>query len=386
MGVRLTVRMRGEAGGAEKAQTVMLDDEIIVLGRDQGCQVVLAQQAVSRNHVRISRDGTLFFVEDLGSSFGTNINGAKLPKGEKRLLRNGDVIAIAQFDVTFDRVADLSDEDEGQSNKTSFISRKVVKDVMKGLGAGGEQPYLRVMNGPREGHKIEIQDAQEYVIGRDETADIILADDLVSRRHVKVRRDWDGTHVEDLGSRNGFKVNKKKVKKVTLKDRDEVEIGGFRLLYIDPNEVRETPLVLPDDDDDGDSTNALKAEDVEAAKPAKKPDPEPEPEPEPEPAPSSSQESEPGPGASQDTEAGGGPGETAAEGGGEGEEGGEGEGAAEPSPSQQNALPEESDGDEPTGFARFLDFKNKQTIVVLAVIGVTVLIAIILIVLILVGA
>ena len=93
MSVRLTVKQRSEQGGADKASTVMLDDDIITLGRDQACQVVLAQHAVSRSHARISRDGSLFFVEDLGSSYGTQINGHKLPKGEKHLLRNGDVIA-----------------------------------------------------------------------------------------------------------------------------------------------------------------------------------------------------------------------------------------------------------------------------------------------------
>src|SRR5438093_13680828 len=137
MSVRLVVKQRSEAGGADKGAEVLLDDDVITLGRDQACQVVLAQQAVSRSHARISRDGSLFFVEDLGSSFGTQINGHKLPKGQKHLLRNGDVIAIAQFDVTFDRVASESSS-EGGPNNTQFVARKVVKDVMRGLSAGGE--------------------------------------------------------------------------------------------------------------------------------------------------------------------------------------------------------------------------------------------------------
>src|SRR5258705_13393037 len=123
MAVRLTVKQRSEAGGAEKPSSMLLEDEIITLGRDAKCQVVLAQQAVSRSHARISRDGSLFFVEDLGSSYGTQINGSKLPKGEKHLLRNGDVIAIAQFDVTFDRVAAESNS-EGGPNNTQVVARK----------------------------------------------------------------------------------------------------------------------------------------------------------------------------------------------------------------------------------------------------------------------
>lgn len=367
MGVRLTVKQKGKEGASP--QTVMLDDEEITLGRDQHCQVVLAQQAVSRNHCRITRDGTLFFVEDLGSSYGTNINGQKLPKGEKRLLRNGDTIEIAQFDVVFDRVADVADDVSG---KTMFVSRNLVKDVMKGLAAGGEQPYFRVMNGPMEGQRIEMGEAQEYVFGRDDSADIVLNDDLVSRRHAKVRRDWSGTHVEDLGSRNGIKVNKKRAKKQTLKDRDEVEIGGVRLLYIDPSEVRETPIVLPaSDTDDGEGTLSV-AEDAPAAR--AKPPPKEEPPPEPEPAAEEPPAEEP-------------PDEEAP--------------ADEPPPDEpadpdnpantaEDEPPPMLDGgdapaEDPRG-GKLIDFSNKQTLIALGVGGLMLLFAIVIIILLVAGA
>jgi pSer/pThr/pTyr-binding forkhead associated (FHA) protein len=351
MAVRLTVKQRSEAGGAEKPSAVLLEDEVITLGRDAKCQVVLAQQAVSRAHARISKDGSLFFVEDLGSAYGTQINGSKLPKGEKHLLRNGDVIAIAQFDVTFDRVA------EGQSNEagnTGFIARKVVKDVMRGLAAGGELPYFRIMNGPREGQRIEINDAQEYTIGREEGVEIVLKDDLVSRRHVKIRRDWSGTHAEDLGSRNGFKINKKKTKKKTLRDRDELEVGTIRLLYIDPSEVREAPVVLPDDEEERTIS----------------PGPD-EPEPEPKRAQSEpEQPAEPAPEASlgdADPEAGG--------------------TRDAPSENPEGEAPqEEFAGDEEQAPAKRIDFSDKRTLALLGVAGVLGLVAIVFLILLLVGA
>ena len=234
MSVRLTVKQSSEAGA--KPTELVLDDAVITLGRDKGCQVVLAQQAVSRSHARITQEGNLFFLEDLGSAYGTQVNGKPLPKGEKRLLRNGDVIVIAQFDVRFDKVAELPHDVESQ--KTSFVARNMVKDVMRGL-SGGEELYLRVMNGPREGERLELNDSQEFIIGRDDSADVIFRDDLISRQHVKVRRDWSGTHVEDLGSRNGIKVNHKRVNRKTLKDGDELEVGGVRFVYVCPSEAPE---------------------------------------------------------------------------------------------------------------------------------------------------
>ncbi len=303
MSVRLTVTQRGEAGGAAKPIEHVLDEASITLGRDKTCQVVLAQQAVSRQHARISQEGNLFFLEDLGSSYGTQINGKPLPKGEKHRLRNGDIIAIAQFDVRYTHVADVPSN--VGSEKTSFVARSLVKDVMRGI-TSGEGPYFRVMNGPREGERIEMSDAQELVIGRDESADVIFKDDLISRRHVKLRRDWSGTHVEDLNSRNGIKVNKKKVNRKTLKDGDEVEVGSTRLLYVDPSEVSESSVVLPEEplDEGGDEEHtentppprerpsASKRVGKAAAPPKEEPKPEepkveepPPPAPEPEPPP-----------------------------------------------------------------------------------------------------
>ena len=362
MGVRLTVKMKS-ASGADQTKTVLLDDELITFGRDQSCQVVLAQQAVSRNHARISADGSLYFLEDLGSSFGTSVNGQKLPKGEKRLLRNGDVIAIAQFDVTFDRVAETSTEDV--SGKTSFLSRKVVKDVMKGLAAGGENAYFRVMNGATEGQRIEIADAQEYIFGRDAAdADIVLNDDLVSRKHVKVRRDWSGTHVEDLGSRNGIKLNKKRTRKATIKDRDELEIGGVRLLFIDPSEVREDPVVMSASaDDGGEGTLANKPEEEPPSVEVKQEEPPP---------PAEEPKSEEAPAEPAEDEARKTEDDPPAEGDAESE--------ASEGQEEQEAEPA------PEGGGKLIDFSNKQHLVVLGVGGAMVLVGLVLIILLVAGA
>ncbi|MBI5549719.1 MAG: FHA domain-containing protein [Deltaproteobacteria bacterium] len=293
MPIRLLVKSKAETGN-RPPEEVVLDAEEVTLGRDKACEVLLNDPVVSRRHVQIVREGALYFAEDKASSGGTRINGASLPANEKRLLKNGDVLAIGPYDVTFDRIADVaSDKDE----KTSYVAKRVVKDALRGLATGGA-PYLRVMNGPLEGTRYEIGDAQELVIGRDEGVEVRLeVDDLVSRRHAKVRRDWSGTTVEDLGSRNGIRLNRKKVTTAQLKDRDEVEVGNTRFLYLDPSEVREVPVVP--EERPAKSKSAQPAESsappkeekakeqrarVEKA-PAPAPEPEPEPPPEPEPAP-----------------------------------------------------------------------------------------------------
>jgi pSer/pThr/pTyr-binding forkhead associated (FHA) protein len=385
MSVRLTIKSKGHEGAQDKHHSVVLNDDAILFGRQEDCQVVLAQKAVSRHHAKIAREGTLYFLEDLDSTYGTHCNGVKLPKTEKRLLRNGDVIGIGQFDITFATVIDLPDDSHSDGNL--FLSRKAVKSVLRGLGDGVELPFFRVMNGPNEGHKIELQDAQEYVFGRDDNADIVLMDDLVSRLHAKVRRDWSGTHIEDLGSRNGIRLNKKPTLKATLHNRDEVEIGAMRLLYVDPEEVLddsvnqsmsrapsgEFTVAVPPSEDSG----ASKADDAGASLASESVADED--------AARASIDA-----ASLSVDQGS---ESLLDGAGQsmldGQEGAQEDAGSSfpPDPEGHSENSELTEGDFGSqGPRKLIDFSNRQTLVVLGIVGAMVLIAVVFLVLLIVGA
>ena len=51
--------------------------------------------------------------------------------------------------------------------------------------------------------------------------------------HATVRRVGDGFLVEDAGSLNGTYVNQSRVENAALSDGDEVQIGKFKLVYLD---------------------------------------------------------------------------------------------------------------------------------------------------------
>lgn len=70
---------------------VPLVAEQLRLGRDTTCDVVIPDLTVSRRHARITRDGSDTVIEDLGSSGGTYLNGARV---ERAVLRSGDVIRL----------------------------------------------------------------------------------------------------------------------------------------------------------------------------------------------------------------------------------------------------------------------------------------------------
>ncbi|NQV07566.1 FHA domain-containing protein [bacterium] len=69
-------------------------------GRNPGAYMFLDDVTVSRNHARFLVDGDLLTVQDLGSTNGTYINGART---DFATLRAGDQVIIGRFHLVVTR-------------------------------------------------------------------------------------------------------------------------------------------------------------------------------------------------------------------------------------------------------------------------------------------
>lgn len=70
-----------------------------------------------------------------------------------------------------------------------------------------------------------------FVLGRGEHVDLQLLDPRVSRRHAEINRFGGQYRVQDLGSRNGTRVNGVKVESEGLADGDRISLGGLDLTF-----------------------------------------------------------------------------------------------------------------------------------------------------------
>lgn len=118
MGFQLVI-----AEGSEAGREFAFDQSAVTIGRTPECDVILYDTGVSRKHARIIEVGGAFFVEDLGSSNGTLVNGARV---ERQLLHEGDAIALGPVLLSF-RAVELAPEQElgateGQGAHTRILS------------------------------------------------------------------------------------------------------------------------------------------------------------------------------------------------------------------------------------------------------------------------
>lgn len=89
------------------------------------------------------------------------------------------------------------------------------------------------------------------IVGRDPACDIVVGDTAVSRRHLMIELSDDSAHVEDLGSRNGVRVNGLPVTREALRHLDVVEFGDHKMHIFDDALLPEGPLA-PDTTVSGD--------------------------------------------------------------------------------------------------------------------------------------
>jgi predicted component of type VI protein secretion system len=78
--------------GPQPGQTFMLDRDWITVGRDPSNDIVINDPQVSRQHARITRQGQMVVIEDVGSTNGSFANGMRLTG--PHVLSNGDVIGL----------------------------------------------------------------------------------------------------------------------------------------------------------------------------------------------------------------------------------------------------------------------------------------------------
>src|SRR5512133_4317641 len=99
------------------------------------------------------------------------------------------------------------------------------------------QLLFEIVEGPDAGRQIEL--TGPLVLGRDSSADVVLDDGQISRRHARVTPSGAGIVVEDLESTNGTFVNHDEVHApVALAPGDELLVGVTVMQLRSPEQVR----------------------------------------------------------------------------------------------------------------------------------------------------
>ena len=199
----------------------------ISLGRANTNDIILNDVRVSRSHAKLEYGAQGITLVDLGSSNGTRLNGVRI---ERATLRPGDTISLGSQQLKY-QVEDPS-EDVGltiidtQMQLDQTMSQEYLPMVINETST----PSLVVYTGEKT-WRIDLNNLDQAMIGRDESCNVYIDSPKVSRRHAEVQQVSGAFVLKDSGSTNGTWLDGKKVEHHILQDGEVFRIGPAQIIF-----------------------------------------------------------------------------------------------------------------------------------------------------------
>ncbi|MSP25203.1 MAG: FHA domain-containing protein [Myxococcales bacterium] len=239
----------GELRPGEEPLSVTVDAPRVVIGRSKNAEVMLLEPTVAARHATLRQEGGRTIVSDEGSLNGIVVGGVKLPAHTPRVVGPGDAVRVGRVWLEIRQA-------QGAAS-TPAEARNVAMEVLRrSLRALGEEVDARlvVLESPNAESVAQrlglLESGREYLLGRAEECDLVLLDELASRRHACVEKTGDRWYARDLGSKRGSVLipnleGPSSRRDVTgearldtapslLVDGDVIGIGATRLEFRDP--------------------------------------------------------------------------------------------------------------------------------------------------------
>jgi pSer/pThr/pTyr-binding forkhead associated (FHA) protein len=214
---------------------IPLDREVMTIGRKEGNDIPIDNQAVSGRHAQIAKQGDCIFVEDANSLNGTYVNGQKVSKCE---LFNGDVVLIGvhTLELISEKVREADAKGfavRGRSmDETMVIAPEDKKKILASVDKSKPDALggFIVIEGSTE-KKDYLLKERITSIGKEESAGIRLKGFFAPKVAALINRRKEGYFITPAGGKS-LKVNGQEVDhRYDLKDGDIVETAGLKLQF-----------------------------------------------------------------------------------------------------------------------------------------------------------
>ncbi len=132
--------------------------------------------------------------------------------------------------------ADSSDDTTDKTTVIQADQSTLNKELQK---AKEQEACLIIIRGTPPGHRFFITQS-EMTIGRDPSAEVLVSDQSISRKHAKITKEGKEVKIIDLGSSNGTYINNKKIQPgvpVLLAKEDMIKLANTILKFLPAGEI-----------------------------------------------------------------------------------------------------------------------------------------------------
>ncbi len=228
--------------GRDVVRELRSDRAMINIGREPTQDISIDNAGISRQHCRICFEGGRFFLRDLGSENGVELNGAPVQSAE---LRPGDSIELGKYAIYFEPSEtqlsrleragrpSLAAREEAEEGATVSM-RAEEQDRARHKRQRRQAAHLRRLDGSGRALERYGLESSETILGRGREVDVPLSGWLLRPEHALIEAGRDGYLLRPLGGMRGVFVNGEKISaKRQLRHHDRIKIGKTTLRFFD---------------------------------------------------------------------------------------------------------------------------------------------------------
>jgi ABC-type multidrug transport system ATPase subunit/pSer/pThr/pTyr-binding forkhead associated (FHA) protein len=202
-----------------------------LIGSSPSSDLVVDHPSVAGHHCLLTRTPEGYFLEDLGTSQGTFVNGTRV-EGRVSVDRS-DVITLAGVvPMPWPPATDpLPQQAPKAEPRPQPAPDHDIASAVSREPASEPEPEPRPAAEPTSAFESEPSDTRVITIGREPDNDMVIDASIVSGWHARVVIENGRARIEDLGSSNGTYVNSReyRIKSAPLAESDVVFLGSYRL-------------------------------------------------------------------------------------------------------------------------------------------------------------
>jgi len=193
----------------------------VIVGRDPRCDLVLNDPDVSKRHALIQVFGGRVFFVDLQSRRGLIPEGEALPRVHG-WLEPGQGLRVGPYQLRFAGLAVCQSGSPPRADLTAPLDSVTAASLPH---AALELPIRSGLHPPLWPLECGLS-----LVGRDESCQLVLSDDSISKYHASLVRTAAGAWVVDLLAREGVLVNGTRVRWAWLDEGDTLRLGRFSFI------------------------------------------------------------------------------------------------------------------------------------------------------------
>ncbi|MCC6928177.1 MAG: FHA domain-containing protein [Gemmatimonadaceae bacterium] len=256
-------RSRGRLVSLTDGREYAVPPEGLTIGRDAGCDVVVAAAKVSRRHARVTQVPGGYELVDTSTN-GVLVNGARVR--ETLALARGDTVKVGNDEFRFYADAEPAAPIRSLQEVPSLQATAAIPAVKRPPSFAPPPPpppppsapavsqptpsvipptsstgaargrralaSLEILNeGPVKGTSFDISTPLAHV-GRGEHNDVSIHDESVSESHAKIQRREDAWYIVDMDSTNGTYVSGNRVfGEARVTSGADIRVGGVKMLF-----------------------------------------------------------------------------------------------------------------------------------------------------------